>query len=59
MLQILHVHHIIDMDLQIKLRFLRRSQLLWAHSAVLHARMILDSATCPPSELGDVLDVLR
>ena len=28
------------------------------HSASLHARVILDGATCRLSELGDVLDVL-
>ena len=56
-------------SLQNKLRFLRRSQVLWAHnlwellcadvrhSAGLHARVILDGATCRLSDLGDVLDV--
>ena len=28
------------------------------HSAGLHARVILDGATCRPRELGDVRDVL-
>ena len=52
------------------LRFSRRSQVLWAHnlwellcagfrhSASLHARVILDGATCQSRELGDVRDVL-
>ena len=52
------------------LRFLRRSQVLWAHklwellcagfrhSAGLHARVVLDRATCQPRELADVRDVL-
>ena len=64
------VPYIIDKDLQNKLRFLRRSQVLWTHnlwellcagirhSAGLHARVILDGATCGLSELGDVRDVL-
>ena len=58
------------MDLQNKLRFLRQSQVLWAHSlwefwcagfrhsADLHARLILDGAACRLRELGDVRDVL-
>ena len=58
------------MDLQKKVRVLRGSQVLWAHilwellcagfrhSAGLHARVILNGATCRPSELGDVRDVL-
>ena len=52
------------------LGFSRRSQVLWPHdlwemlcagfrhSAGLHARVILDGATCQPRELGDVRDVL-
>ena len=64
------VHHKIDMDLQNMLRSLRRSQVLWVHnlwellctgfrhSAGLHARVILDGATCQPRDLGDVRDVL-
>ena len=68
--QNLPVHHVIDMDLQNKLWSLTRSQVLWAHnlwellcagfrhSAGLHARVILDDATCRLSELGDVRDVL-
>ena len=64
------VHHIIDMDLQNKLRSLRQSQVLWAHNlwelwcagfrhyAGLHGRVILDGATCRLKELGDVRDVL-
>ena len=59
-----------DMDLQKKLRSLRQSQVLWdhnlwefrcagfRHSTSLHARVILDVATCRLSELGDVRDVL-
>ena len=58
------------MDLQNKLRSLRQSQVLWAHnlwellcagfrhSAGLHARVILDGATCRQSDLGDVGEVL-
>ena len=58
------------MDLQNKLRSLRQSQVHWAHSmwelwcagfrhsAGLHARVILDGATCRLIELGDVRDVL-
>ena len=53
-LQILSVHHIVDMDL-LRLRSLRPSQALWAHnlwrmfcagfrhSACFHARVVLDS----------------
>ena len=64
------VHHITDMDLQNKLRFLTQTQVLCAHnlwelwcagfrhSAGLHVRVILDGATCRPRELGDVRDVL-
>ena len=58
------------MDLQNKLRSLRQSQAPWdhklwelwcagfRHSASLHARVILDDATCRLRELGDVRDVL-
>ena len=58
------------MDLQNNLRSLRQSQAFWAHnlwellcagfrhSAGLHARVILDGATCRLGELGDVRDVL-
>ena len=58
------VHHTIDTDLQDKLRSLRQLQVLWAHnlwellwagfrhSAGLHARVILDGATCRLRELG-------
>ena len=64
------MHDLIDMDLQNKHRSLRRSQVLWAHnlwellcagfrnSAGLHARVILDGATCRLRQLGDVRDVL-
>ena len=31
---------------------------VFRHSAGLHARVILDGATCQPRELGDVRDVL-
>ena len=64
------VYQIIDVDLQNKLRFLRRSQAPWAHNlwellcagfrhaAGLHAKVILDGAACRLCELGDVRDVL-
>ena len=70
LLHIFPVHHMIDMDLQNKLRSLRQSQVLWAHnlwdlwcaglrhSAGLHERVILDGATYRLRELGDVRDVL-
>ena len=60
----------IDMHLQKKLRSLRQSQVHWAHnlwdllcagfrhSAGLHARVILDGATCRLKELGGVRDLL-
>ena len=58
LLQILSVHHFIDVDLQDNLRSLRQSQALWAHnlwelscagfrhSAGFHARVTLDGAAC-------------
>ena len=59
------------MGLQNKVRSLRRSQVLWArnlwellragfrHSTGLHARVVLDGATCRLSDLRDARDVLR
>ena len=64
------MHDIVDMDLQNKLRSLRRSQVLWAqnlwellcagfrNSAGLHARVILDGTACRLRQLGDVRHVL-